>query len=405
MKICPFCHMGSVITVKIQADLRPYTDRQTIRLCDECEGIWRMDEPVSAQTGSGLHMLAEMLSVPEQTLWDHMEILETRLLKGETIGVFSPSWGVTHDAPEAAERAVQFIEAAGYHVRRGSLWGSADAYRSGSAKARAEEFNALVQDDGVDCLMAAAGGYVTNGMLPFIDFDAYAKNPKPVIGMSDVTALLLALYAKTGFPVYYGPNFVTGFARRSPYREITLQAMLNAVNFEGRYVQQSPCILSAPEHYSDETIQWEKPLSAEKRIPNQLVTVRGGKAKGRLIGGNFCTLFPLLDTPYMPEIREGDILFLEDTEVWAGFIERCAAWLHQSGIFGKIGGLMIGKHRQFDASGTGKKVYEIFADIIGDADFPILAECDFGHCAPMLTVPIGITAELDADARTLRLIR
>ena len=117
---------------------------------------------------------------------------------GSSIGVFSPSWIITNEAPEASVRAENYLRSQGFKVKHGKLWGKADAYRTGTPKARADEFNTLLHDPEVDILIASVGGSVTNGMLPYIDYEYYADNPKPVVGMSDVTALLMALYAKTG---------------------------------------------------------------------------------------------------------------------------------------------------------------------------------------------------------------
>lgn len=320
------------------------------------------------------------------------------LKTGGTIGVFSPSYPVTAESPAAAERAVRFIESKGYKVKRGSLWGKSSFYRSGSAKERADEFNALLHDPQVDCLMASIGGFVSNAMLPYLDYDFFAAHPKPVIGMSDVTSLLMGLYAKTGVTVYYGTNFVTSYARLSPYSDIAFDCLCHAAGCHKKYTY------NAPEFYSDEVIDWEQPLKEEKQIPNSLVTLRGGNVIGRLIGGNLNTLTGIWGSPYMPEIKEGDILFLENTEEWAGYTERYITWLRLCGVFDRIGGLILGKHRSFDDCGTGKKSYEAVMEAIGDRNFPVLAEFDCGHCAPMLTLPIGETAELDADNRTLTLL-
>ena len=319
---------------------------------------------------------------------------------GSVIGVFSPSWNVIHEAPEAAARAEAFIRSQGLRVKRGSLWGKADAYRTGTPRERAGEFNALLRDPTVDILMASVGGQVTNGALPYIDYDFFAENPKPVVGMSDVTVLLLALYAKTNKPVYYGPNFVTSFARLSPYREIAFNSLCDVLCFEDSYEYAFPAT------YSDALIKWWEPMEAEElQLPNKLITVNGGKARGRLIGGNLHALAYLWGTPYMPSVRPGDILFFEDTEVWAGDLEEDLAKLMLCGAFDEIGGLIIGKCRKYRDGGTGKSFPAFIHDYIGKTDIPILAECDFSHCAPMLTIPIGLTAELDADAQTLRLLR
>ena len=247
--------------------------------------------------------------------------------------------------------------------------------------------------------MASAGGIVTNGMLPYIDYDYYAKNPKPVVGMSDVTVLLMALYAKTNIPTYYGSNFVTSYARISPYRDIALKSLCDVLNFENSYEY------TFPEYYSDVVIDWTKELTEEKQIPNKIITKHGGKATGRLIGGNLWRMSDLWGTPYMPEIKCGDILFIEDTEEWASSLESTLARLKISGVFDMIGGLIIGKCRQYNHEGTDMTYSDFIYDYLDKPDYPVLAECDFSHCAPMLTIPIGITAELDADKQTIRLLQ
>ena len=319
--------------------------------------------------------------------------------KGSTLGIFSPSWTVIYEAPKAAARAEEYIKSQGFKIKRGCLWGKADAYRTGTPRERADEFNALLRDPEVDILMASVGGRVTNGILPYIDYEYYAVNPKPVVGMSDVTALLMALYAKTNIPVYYGSNFITSYARLSPYHDIAFRSLCDVLSYDGGYEY------TFPEYYSDDVIEWwSEELWEEKQIPNEIITLNGGKTTGRLIGGNLYTICNMWGTPFMPQIREGDILFIEDTEVWAGNLESQLAKLKICGVFDLIGGLIIGKCRQFQDGGTGKKFFEFIYDYLETADIPILAECDFGHCAPMLTIPIGVRAELDADAQKIKLL-
>lgn len=319
--------------------------------------------------------------------------------KGTTVGVFSPSYVIINDSPESAKRAEAFLQENGFEVKHGKLWGKKVGFCTGTPQERADEFNSLLYDEDVDILMASVGGIVTNGMLPYIDYEFYAKNPKPVIGMSDVTALLMALYSKTGVPTYYGSNFVTSYARLSPYREIALGCLCDVLGFEKSYKY------CAPEYYSDEVIEWEKPLTEEKHIPNKLVTLHGGKVRGRLIGGNLWVISNIWGTPYMPKIRQGDILFIEDTQVDADLVECHLGQLKISGVFEKLGGLIIGKNRDYYDCETGKTYFDLIYDYIGKPDIPVLAECDFSHCAPMLTIPIGITAELDADLQMIKLVR
>lgn len=319
--------------------------------------------------------------------------------KGSTIGVFSPSYVTIYNSPESAKRAEDFMRENGFAVKHGKLWGKKQAFRTGTPQERADEFNSLLYDPEVDILMASVGGIVTNGMLPYIDYEFYSDNPKPVVGMSNVTALLMAIYAQTGISTYYGSNFVTSYARLSPYRDIALESLCDVLNFENRYDY------SAPAYYSDEVIEWMKPLTEERQITNKIITLHGGMVRGRLIGGNLWTISSMWGTPYMPEIKQGDILFIEETEGYADSVECHLAQLKICGVFEKIGGLIIGKCRQYHDEGTEKSFYDFIYDYIDKPDYPILAECDFSHCAPMLTIPIGITAELDANAQTISLLR
>ena len=126
---------------------------------------------------------------------------------------------------------------------------------------------------------------------------------------------------------------------------------------------------------------------------------------GRLIGGNLWSIADLCGMPCMPEIRQGDIMFIEDTETWADGLENFLAKLKICGIFDKIGGLIISKCRGDVDCETEKTYYDFIYDYIGRPDYPVLAEFDFSHNAPMLTMPIGIMAELDADAKAIRLVR
>ena len=322
-----------------------------------------------------------------------------RIDEGSTIGIFSPSYVTIYNSPESAKRAEDYLRDNGFQIKHGKLWGKKSAFRTGTPQERADEFNSLLYDPEVDILMSSVGGIVTNGMLPYIDYEFYKKNPKPVIGMSNVTALHMALYAKTGIPTYYGPNFVTSYARLSPYRDIALKSLCDVLNFDNSYDY------SAPNYYSDEVIDWTKPLTEEKQIPNKLITLHGGKVRGRLIGGNLWTMMNVWGTPYMPEIRQGDILFIEDTEAYADLVECHLGQLKICGVFEKLGGLIIGKCRQYTDCETEMTYYDFIYNYIGRPDYPVLAECDFSHCAPMLTIPIGITAELDADAQMIRLVR
>ena len=248
--------------------------------------------------------------------------------------------------------------------------------------------------------MAAAGGMVSNSILPYLDYALFAQNPKAVVGHSDITAILLAIYRKTGVITYYGPNLVPTFGQRPPFLERSLKS-LEAVLGED---SARPYTYPTPPYYSDEVTDWKAGVKPKEPIVNRLITVNRGKAAGRLLGGNLNTITGIMASPFMPEIKEGDILFLEDTEKFAAHTERTLSMLKLCGVFDKIGGLILGKHRKFNPQDSGRTPIDILLEIIGQAKFPILGEFDACHTVPMLTLPLGADVELDAGAQSLTLL-
>lgn len=140
-------------------------------------------------------------------------------------------------------------------------------------------------------------------------------------------------------------------------------------------------------------------------MKNELVTVYEGKVQGRLIGGNLNTMMGIWNTEYMPEIKEGDILFIEDSLKDCADVERSFSLLKLSGVFDKVSGIILGKHELFKDSNTGRKPYEILLEVLGDKKIPFLAEFDCCHTHPMITLPIGCKVELDATNKSVSIIK
>ena len=317
------------------------------------------------------------------------------------IGVFSASSPISSTVPVRYLRGKTYLEGKGFRVIDGALFGKRDHYRSGSIRERAEEFNALLHDERVDILMSAIGGNDTNSILPYIDYDYLKAHPKIVVGYSDTTALLLAIYAKTGLVTFYGPALAASFGELPPLVDQTFDSFRQVV-LEG--LEELPYTCPMPPCWTDEAIDWATQDRAKEERPNDWLCVRPGRCRGRLLGGNLNTMEGFFGTEYMPQIREGDILLLEDSLKDACTIERSFSLLKLAGVFDKIGGLVLGKHEGFDDNGTGRKPYEILLEVVGEPGFPILADFDCCHPHPMLTLPIGCAAELDAGAKRLTLL-
>ncbi|MFG0835247.1 S66 peptidase family protein [Aeromonas bivalvium] len=323
-----------------------------------------------------------------------------RLRPGDTIGFFSPASAATAWAPTRFARARAYLEGEGFRLKAGSLTGAQDHWRSGTIAARAAELNALIRDPQVRCIMSVIGGSNANSLLPYVDYEALQRDPKIVVGYSDMTALLLGIHARTGLVTFYGPALVASFGEFSPLVDETLAAFL-AICADG--APPLPLGLPTPTHWTEERLAWESQTRAKLCQPNRLVSVGTGRVRGRLMGGNLNTLSGIWGSPYMPAIGRGDILLLEDSLKQAERVERGFAHLKLCGVFERIGALILGKHEGFDSQGSGKAPLDILLEVVGEPDFPILAEFDCAHTHPMLTVPLGIEVELDLDAQRLSL--
>ncbi len=324
-----------------------------------------------------------------------------RLKIGDSIGIFSPSSPITYSCPKRFKRGKEYLESKGFNIIEGELTGKCDFYRSGSIRERAEELNALIRNPEVKCIMSTIGGMNSNSILPYIDYDELKRKPKIIIGYSDVTAILLAIYAKTGINTYYGPALVASFGEFPPFVDHTYEYFKELLIDKTQF----PYTLKTPCSWTQESLDWETQDSPKEQKENELITVYGGTTRGRLIGGNLNTMQGLWGSEYMPEIKEGDILFIEDALKDAATIERSFSLLKLNGVFDRISGIILGKHQCFNDCKTGRKPYEILLEVLGDKKLPFLAEFDCCHTHPMMTLPIGSQIELDATNKKVTIIK
>lgn len=320
--------------------------------------------------------------------------------KNLTVGVFSPSSPISATVPVRYERGKRYLESKGFTVIDGALYGKRDFYRSGNIRARADEFNALIYNDEIDIVMASIGGNNTNSILPYIDYEYLKNHPKIVVGYSDVTALLLAIYAKTGITTYYGPALAASFGEFPPFVDETYEYFR-----EVAIGKSLPYTYKMPKHWTDERIDWATQDRGKAPYENKWICVREGVCEGRLIGGNLNTMEGFFGTEYMPEIKDGDILLIEDSLKDACTIERSFSLLKLAGVLDRVGGIILGKHELFDDKGTGRKPYEILLEVLGGRDIPILADFDCCHTHPMFTMPIGRRYLLDSKSKKIILIK
>lgn len=162
--------------------------------------------------------------------------------------------------------------------------------------------------------------------------------------------------------------------------------------------------MKAPPYWTDEFVNWEEKTKEKEQRRNEWICVYEGTVTGRVIGGNLNTIQGIWGSAYMPEVQDGDILFIEDTMKTAAEIERSFSLLKVNGMFDKISGIILGKHEHFDDQETGRKPYEILVEVLGETKIPFLADFDCCHTHPMMTLPIGAEIQLDATDKKILLL-
>lgn len=315
------------------------------------------------------------------------KIIPERLKKGDKVMVIAPARGIKIIGQDARAIAKERLESLGLEVvfapnTTDDNW---DYMGSASIEKRVEDIHTAFADKSVKAIMTIIGGANSNQLLKYLDYELIKNNPKIFCGFSDITALENAILSQTGMVVYYGPHFSSlGMKYGCDYTFEHFAKML---------VTDGKDKITPSEIWSDDL--WF--LNQEKRefeANEGYWNIRNGEASGTIIGGNLCTFNLLLGTEFRPAFPKDTILFIEDTEAssLADFERNLQALLHQPD-FANVKALVIGRFQK------GSKVTREGLEYILNAkaelkELPILANVDFGHTAPLLTIPLGGTAFL-----------
>ena len=306
-----------------------------------------------------------------------------RLRPNNTLGICAPSGATWED--EDIRFAIETVESLGFRTKPAPNLYDRDAYLAGADRDRATGVNALFADESVHGVIALRGGYGAQRILPYLDYESIGRNPKPLMGYSDITALLNAIHLKTGLVGFHGP------IAAQTWSEYAVESLRNVL-LEPR----TPLPLAAPPKFEG------RPGKVERE--NRLTAIAGGKARGRLVGGNLTLLSGMLGTPYEPDFRD-KILFFEDTDEAPYRIDRMLTHLWLAGALERAAGFAIGKLTEAEPSrGRSRSIEEILRDRFEPLDKPTLRGLMIGHVADQGFVPIGCEAELDADEGTLTLL-
>lgn len=296
---------------------------------------------------------------------------------GSTIGVVTP--GSPAETRAEVQRGIAWWESRGYRVRLmpGAL--EEDAWHAGPPEVRARDLQEAFADPGIDVIQTMRGGYGSAQVIPLLDFDAIAGTPKAFIGLSDITALHAALLARAGMATFYGPSLtMVGNPSPSP---LTTERLLQVLAGE----TTGP----VPEDSDRLTV----------------VSITGGRASGRLVGGCLIDLIYTIGTGWEPDL-DGSILFFEEVGNAPIRIDRALLYLEQSGKLEGVRGVVVGELAgcewyDWTSSPRSKTLEEVLEGRLGKLGVPVLYGLPLGHGASLSTLPLGVQATVDADALTL----
>jgi muramoyltetrapeptide carboxypeptidase len=310
-----------------------------------------------------------------------MTIKGRPLPPGGTIGVPAPA-SPYHNRSDVL-RGVDWWERRGYNVKLADGIYARSAYEAGDAKQRADDVTAMFADPAVDVVHCMQGGYGSAQTIPYIDFEVVAANPKPFVGISDITALHAAIHHYTGLVTFYGPGVAgVNSVDRSP----------EARKFTGDHLVRA--------------LTTEEALGEIPRNPDDdyLRAIAPGRVSGEMVGGCLWLLGQAMGTPWQIDL-EGKVFFFEDYDAPPWYIDGILNQMKQAGVLEGVVGVVVGElekcdwredRPEFPQTLSIEDVLERYIEPLG---VPALYGLPLGHGSYLAATPLGVAVTLDADRR------
>ncbi|RXJ04473.1 LD-carboxypeptidase [Anaerobacillus alkaliphilus] len=319
-------------------------------------------------------------------------LIPVKLKVGDEIRIIAPSRSASILSNEGIQFAKKSLEGLGLIVTFGKSIFNADLHNSTSIQERLEDLHEAFRDQNVKGILTVIGGFNSNELLPYINYDIIQHNPKVFCGYSDITAIATAITTKTGLVTYSGPHF-------SSFQ------MEKAQEYQTNYFKK--CLMQEESYIIQPSPQWSDDawyLDQENRHfeATSWKVYNKGQACAQLYGGNLCTLNLLQGTEYIPEFH-GKILFIEDDEMTIPetFARDLTSLLQ---VAGNIKGLVIGRFQRASKITEEQLIFTLDKHPILKA-LPVLYDVDFGHTQPIITFPIGGVVNLKSEGKEIHLLK
>lgn len=318
--------------------------------------------------------LSSLAAIPLK--WDKDTLNEPikprRLTQNGTIGLIAPASPVYIDSD--FDKLVDTLKGFGFKLKIGAHAKDKNGYLAGKDEDRVADLHAMFLDDEVDGIICVRGGWGSNRILDKIDYNIIKENPKVFVGFSDITSLHLAIYKHTGLTTFHGP------VGKSDWNSFTWNHFKNVV------IDGEKDLITIPDYLKDHAY-----------------TITGGKASGKLLGGNLTVLSATLGSKYIPD-WEDSILFVEDVGEDVYRIDRLLAHLSLTGILDKVKGFVFGQCLACDQPSNSLSLEEVVKHHLASRQIPAFYGAMISHDSNNATIPIGIRAEIDADNYTIQLL-
>ncbi len=321
------------------------------------------------------------------------KIYPAKLKVGDEVRIVAPARSMSIISKEVREIANKRFADFGLKLSFGKNIEESDEFFSSSIKSRVDDIHEAFADKNVKAVITVIGGFNSNQLLRYLDWNLIKNNPKIFCGYSDITALNNAIFAKTGLISYSGPAYST-FGQEL-YFDYAIDYFKKCLFSEDSFE------IKPSDSWSDD--KWYINQKERDLIKNNgFLIINSGKALGTLIGANLCTFNLLQGTEYMPELKD-IILFIEDDEesLPIHFDRNLQSVIHQP-WFNNVKGIVIGRFQKVSNMSD-----EIIIKIIKTKkeldNLPIIANVDFGHTYPLITFPIGGEVSLDVENGKVKL--
>jgi muramoyltetrapeptide carboxypeptidase len=301
-----------------------------------------------------------------------------KLPESGTIGVMAPSGPYFNGSD--IDRPLRWWGERGYTVTLTDSVYARDDYVAGPPEKRAEDLNALFADPEVDVIQVLWGGTGAIEILPYLDYEMIAANPKALMGFSDITNLHIALRQETGLATLHGLGFGSMGAKER-----------NAFSWDSAVAAfSSGATGEVPRDPDDPYVR----------------TIVGGTATAPIVGGNLFTFVHLIGTPWDP-VFDGAILFFEEVNEPPYIMEVHLHQLEHAGKLANLAGIVVGELDKCDwreerpETPRTRSIEDVLERCLAPLGVPILYKLPLGHGKHLATIPLGVQATLDADAQTL----